>query len=80
MRVEQPGLYHGTTIRKARLQSQLFSRIRVHVVRSAAIQSSSEDGTHHKPRDQDSASRKLPSGRVVAKDAEVAVGQRCSVL
>lgn len=69
----------STTARKARLQSQLFSCSRVNLVREAAIQSSSVAGTHCKPRDKDSGSRKLPSGRDVAKGVEAAVWQRCSV-
>jgi len=78
-RVCQPGLCHGTAIRKARLDSQLFSCSGVHAIREAAVQSSSAAGRHRKPHDKGSGPRKLPSGRADVRDLVVAAGQRCSV-
>lgn len=42
--VYQPGLCYGAAIRKARLDTQLFSCSRVHMFRNAAVQSSSAAG------------------------------------
>ena len=53
-RAWHPGLCHGTIIRKARLESQLFSCSRVHMIREAAVQSSSAAVRHHKPHDMGS--------------------------